>query len=147
MEPVRLALSGSTAIAIGAAWLLGVDPGVNVLVTLLGAAVIGTVWTGAGGWCLALCLGETFAVALGTASPLLGVLIQPAIAGIVIGGEDQGGLVLGAVIITLSAGAVLLVRHTMLPLLALVAGVAVVALCLVGIEAWMQRQLSGGERV
>lgn len=118
-----------------------------MLVTLLGAAVISMVWTGAGGWCLALCLGETFAVALGTASPLLSVLIQPAIAGIVIGGEDRRGLVLGVVLVTVSAGAVLLVRHTLLPLLAFVAGVAVIALCLIGIEAWVQRQLSGGERV
>lgn len=147
MGPIRLALSGATGMAIGAAWLSGADLWVNVLVTLIGVAVIGTVWTGTGGRCLALCLGEAFAVALGTANPLLGVLIQPAIAGIVIGGEDKRGLVMGAVIITISAGAVLLVRHTLLPLLALVAGVAVVALSLVGIEAWVQRQLSGGERV
>lgn len=147
MEPVRLALSGLMGMAVGAAWLLGVDPGVNVLVTLLGAAVIASVWTGVGGWCLALCLGEGFAVALGAASPLLGLLIQPAIAGIVIGGEDRRGLLVGAVIITVSAGIALQVRHTLLPLLALVAGAAVVVICLTGVEAWVQRQLSGGERV
>jgi hypothetical protein len=147
MEPIRLVLSGAAGVAVGVTWLFGADLWVNVLVTLLGAAFIGTVWAGIGGWCLALCLGEAFAVALGTVNPLLGVLFQPAIAGMVIGVEDRRKLVMGAVIITVSAGAVLLVRHMLLPLLALVVGIAVVALCLMGIEAWVQRQLSGGERV
>jgi len=146
MEPIRVALSGFVGMILAASWLFCADLWVKVFVTILGAAVIEMIWTGAGGRCLSLCLSEAFAVSLGMATPLLGVLIQPLIAWILIGGRDLRGLIMGSIVIAISAGIVFVDRHTLQSLLIFVAGVGVIALCLTVIEVWVQQQLSGGEK-
>ena len=90
-----------------------------------------------------LCLGEAFAVGLGTAAPVLGVLAQPLIAALVVGTEDRTAFALAAVAATAAAGGVLLFRHTLVPLLVVAALAAVVVLALAGLEAWMRRRFSG----
>ena len=91
------------------------DPVSMLLVVLLGAGVgrhgpDGIWWP-----VLLLCLGEAFAVALGTASPALGVLFQPVIAGMLCS-DDRTSLIVGGAT-TLMAAAVVLVFHSTLSLL------------------------------
>ncbi len=134
------------AIAAGAAvvWLVpGLDPLLGVLVAVLGVVVAASYLTGRGGPYTVLCLGEAFAVGLGTAAPALGVLAQPLIAALVVGIEDRRGLLLTAVAATLAAGGVLLLRHTLAPLLIVAAGGAVFVLAIGGLEAWLRSRYSG----
>lgn len=143
MDRFRVGLAAVFGLAAVAAWLVpGGDVAVLVLVALLAAAVIGTVWSGYGGPYLALAIGEACAVALGTAVPVLGVLVQPAIAALVVGTGDRTALALAAAGATAGAAGVVLFRHTLLPLLAAVAGVAVLAIVLIGFEAWVVRRLA-----
>ena len=145
MDAARLAPVAAVVAGAAAVWLVpGLDPLLGLLVAVLGAAVAWAHWTGYGGPYLVLCMGEAFAVGLGSAAPLLGVLAQPLIAVLVIGTEDRTGLALGGLAATLAAAAVLFFRHTLVPLLALVAVAAVLVLVLAALEAWMRRRFSGG---
>ena len=145
MDAARFAPVAAVVAGAAAVWLVpGLDPLLGLLVAVLGAAVAWAHWTGYGGPYLVLCMGEAFAVGLGSAAPLLGVLAQPLIAVLVIGTEDRTGLALGGLAATLAAAAVLFFRHTLVPLLALVAVAAVLVLVLAALEAWMRRRFSGG---
>ena len=75
-----------------------------MLVVLLGAGVAATVLTGYGGPYLLLCLGEAFAVGLGIASLVLGVLFQPAIAGMLCDDDRTALIVGGSTAIVAAAG-------------------------------------------
>ena len=126
-------------------WLVpGVDASVPLLSTLLAAAVVLAAWSGLGGPYLALALGEACAVALGLAAPALGILVQPAIAGLVSGTDDRSGFLVVSVVMIAASGAFLSIRHTLVPLLALIVIVVLVALGLLGIETWIRRRLAGG---
>ena len=145
MDAARAAPVAAVVAGAAAVWLVpGLDPLLGLLVAVLGAAVAWAHWTGYGGPYLVLCMGEAFAVGLGSAAPLLGILAQPLIAVLGIGTEDRTGLALGGLAATLAAAAVLFFRHTLVPLLALVAVAAVLVLVLAALEAWMRRRFSGG---
>jgi hypothetical protein len=144
MEYERAIPVAVIAVFAAAVWFVpGLDPIVGVLVAVLGLVVAASVLGGYGGPYLAFCLGEAFAVGLGTATPLLGVLVQPLVAYLAIGHEDRQGLVLGATAATLAAGAVFLYRDTLAPLLLVVAVGAAAVLAFVLVEAWMRARYSG----
>jgi len=145
METSRAAPVVAIAVGAAAVWLVpGLDPVLGALVALLGAGTAWAVWTGYGGPILVLCLGETFAVGLGTAAPVLGVLAQPLIAALVVGTENRTAFALAAVAATAAAAGVLLFRHTLVPLLLVAALAAVFLLALAILEAWLRRRFSGG---
>lgn len=145
MDAARAAPVAAVAAGAAAVWFVpGLDPLLGLLVALLGAAAAWSYLAGYGGPYLLLCLGEAFAVGLAASSPVLGVLAQPPIAALVVGTEDRPGLLLAAGAATLVAGAMLLFRHTLVPLLVLGAACAVVVLALAGLEAWVRGRFSGG---
>jgi hypothetical protein len=144
MDWTRAAPIAAVGAGTAAVWLVpGLDPYLGLLVALLGAVVAGAVWTGYGGPYAVLCFGEAFAVGLASAAPVLGVLAQPLIAVLVLGTGDRTGLLLGAGAATAGAAAMLLFRHTLLPLLGLVAVAAVLVLVLALAEAWVRGRFSG----
>ena len=135
----------SFALAAGLTWLVsGVDGGVPILSTLLAAATLVAAWSGFGGPYLALALGEACAVALGLATPALGILVQPAIAAQVAGTDDIHGFLAVSAVMIAASGAFLFLRHTLVPLLALIGILVLVALGVFGVEAWIRRRLAGG---
>lgn len=135
----------SFALAAGLTWLVsGVDGGVPILSTLLAAATIVAAWSEFGRPYLALALGEACAVALGLATPFLGILVQPAIAAQVAGTDDIHGFLAVSVVMIIASGAFLFLRHTLVPLLALIGIVVLVALGVLGVETWIRRRLAGG---
>ena len=126
-------------------WLVpGVDASVPLLSTLLAAAVVLAAWSGLGGPYLALALGEACAVALGLATPVLGILVQPAIAALVASTDDIHGFLAVSVVMIAASGTILFLRHTLVPLLALIGIVVLVALGVLGVETWIRRRLAGG---
>ncbi len=145
MDAARVAPVVAVAAGAAAVWLVpGLDPLLGVLVAVLGVVVAAASLTGYGGPYLVLCLGEAFAVGLAVATPVLGVLAQPVIAVLVVGTEDRRGLLLGAGAATVAAGAMLLVRNTLVPLLVVAAAAAVFVLALAGLEAWIRARFSRG---
>lgn len=135
----------SFALAAGLTWLVsGVDGGVPILSTLLAAATLVAAWSGFRRPYLALALGEACAVALGLAAPVLGIVVQPAIAGLVGGMDDRRGFLAVSVVMIAASGALLSIRHTLVPLLALIGILVLVALGVFGVEAWIRRRLAGG---
>lgn len=135
----------SVTVAVGAAlFVQGGNPDVHLLVFLLGIGVVGTVLTGYGDQRLVLCLGEAFAVSLGTANPLLGVLFQPVIAGMICS-SDRSSLALGMMVVAGVAVGVVVFRLTLLLLLALVVVSAGIFIGWMIFEAWTSRQLSSGD--
>lgn len=144
MQWRQIAVPGAVSAAAGAASLVpGTSPGITITVVVLGAGIAGAAWTGFGGSCLLLCLGETIAVGLGTASPVPGVLFQPAIAGRVCG-SDRTSLVLAGSTITMAAAGVLVFSNTLSLLLALTVLSICIALGLMGFGAWMGQRVSAG---
>jgi len=147
MERRRGAFLWALVAATVAALLVpGVRLEIGVLVVLLGAGVAATVLTGYGGLYLLLCLGEAFAVGLGTASLVLGVLFQAAIGGMLCN-NDRTSLIVGAATTILAAAGVLVFRQPLFLLLALLAASACVIAGLMGVDAWMRRRLSAGDMV
>ncbi len=136
-------LSALVVVAVGALLVPEKEPGVDVLVVLLGAGVAATALTGYGGQFLLLCLGETFAVALGTASLPLGVLFQPVIAGMLCG-DDWMSLTVGGAATLMAAAVVLVFPRTLFLLLVLLLVSAGMTIGLTGFEAWMRHRLSAG---
>lgn len=144
MRPGRIAAIAAVGAGVIALWLVpGLDPVLGVMATFLGAAALGAYWTGYGGPFLALALAEAFAVGLGAAEPVLAVLAQAPIAALVVGPGDRTALLLGAGAAVLAAAPVLLFRHTLVPLLGLVAAAAVAVAALLALEAWLRRRVSG----
>lgn len=117
---------------------------IGILVVLLGVGLAATVLTGYGGPYLLLCLGEAFAVGLGAASLVLGVLFQPAIA-VMLCDDDRTALIVGGSTATVAAAGVLVYRQPLFLLLALLAVSVCMAAGLVGFDAWMRRRLSSGD--
>ena len=109
------ALSGA---ALAALLVPEARPEIGILVVLLGAGVAAAVLTGYGGPYLLLCLGEAFAVGLGSASLVLGVLFQPAIAGMLCD-DDRTSLIVGGSTAIVAAAGVLVFRQPLFLLLAL----------------------------
>ena len=135
----------SYALAAGLTWFVsGVDGGVPILSTLLAAATIVAAWSEFGRPYLALALGEACAVALGLATPVLGILVQPAIAALVASTDDIHGFLAVSVVMIAASGTILFLRHTLVPLLALIGIVVLVALGVLGVETWIRRRLAGG---
>ena len=80
MQRRQIAFLCALLVAAGPALLVpGTSTDITITMVLLGAGIVGTLWTGYGGGCLP-CLGEAFAVGVGTTSPALGALFQPVIA-------------------------------------------------------------------
>lgn len=77
-------LCALSAAAVAALLVTDAKPGVDVLAILLETGVAAAASIGYCGQYLILCPGEAFAIALGTASPVLGVLFQPVIAGVLV---------------------------------------------------------------
>jgi len=117
---------------------------IGILVVLLGVGLAATVLTGYGGPYLLLCLGEAFAVGLGAASLVLGVLFQPAIA-VMLCDDDRTALIVGGSTAIVAAAGVLVYRQPLFLLLALLAVSVCMAAGLVGFDAWMRRRLSSGD--
>lgn len=146
MDRRRTAFLGAVAVAIVAA-LFVLDARIDissVLVVLLGAGVAVTVLTGYGGQYLFLCLGEAFAVAIGVASPLLGVLFQPAIAGMLCD-DDMTSLLVGGSTALLAAAGVLVIRQPPFLLLAGIVASVCVAAGLMVFDVWVRRRFSPGD--
>jgi hypothetical protein len=135
------ALSGA---ALAALIVPEARPEIGILVVLLGAGLAATVLTGYGGPYLLLCLGEAFAVGLGTASLVLGVLFQPAIAGMLCD-DDRTALIVGGSTAIVAAAGVLVFRQPLFLLLALLVVSVCMAAGLIGFDAWMRRRLSSGD--
>jgi hypothetical protein len=135
-----LALSAATAAALV---VPGASIDLDVLVVLLGVGVAATALTGYGGLPLLLCIGEAFAVGLGTASPLLGVLFQPAIA-VMLCDDDRVSLVIGGSTTVIAAAGVLVFREPLFLLLVLLVVSASVVAGLIGFDGWLRRRLSSG---
>lgn len=145
MDGLGRILVVSFGFAAVVSWLVpGVDESVPLLSTLLAAAVGLAAWSGFGGPYLALALGEACAVALGLATPVLGILVQPAIAGLVAGTDDRRGFLAVSVVMIAASGAFIYIRHTLVPLLALIGILVLVALGVLGVEDWIRRRLAGG---
>ncbi len=145
MDQRRTAFLGAEAVvAVGALFALDARLDINsILVVLLGVGVAVTVLTGYGGQSLFLCLGEAFAVAIGTASPVLGVLFQPAIAGMLCD-DDMTSLLVGGSTTLLAAAGVLVLRQPPLLLFAGIVASVCVAAGLIVFDVWMRRRFSPG---
>ena len=145
MDAARVAPVVAIAAGAAAVWLVpGLDPRPRpARRPARGRGRLGRSGPGTAARILLLCLGEAFAVGLGTAAPVLGVLAQPLIAALVVGTEDRTAFALAAVAATAAAGGVLLFRHTLVPLLVVAALAAVFVLALAGLEAWLRRRFSG----
>ncbi len=145
MQQFNLALLGAIGVAAGMSLLL--SGGMNqqtAIVLLLGMAIAGAVITGYGGRFLLLCLGEAFAVGLGTQSAVLGVAFQPVIAGIACRDNRMSFLVGGVTMTVFSAG-VLLVRFVTTSLVVLISGLIGFALVLYIFESRLKNRLSRSE--
>lgn len=144
METARVVAVVAVGAGALACWLVpGFNPALGALALALGGAALWSFWRDPYGPVMTLALGEAFAVAIGLAAPVLAVLAQPVIAAFAVGARDRQGLVLASVAATLAAAAVLLFSHTLLPLLALVAGGAVAVTALAGVEGWLRRRYAG----
>ena len=117
---------------------------IDVLVVLLGAGVAATVLTGYGGQYLLLCLCEAFAIGLGTASLVLGVLFQPAIAAMLCDDDRTSLIVGGSTTIMAAAGVFIFSQPLLLLPLLLVVSMGMVA-GLLGFDAWMRHRFSSGD--
>lgn len=135
-----LALSAATVAALV---VPGADIAVDVLVVLLGVGVAATVLTGYGGLSLLLCIGEAFAVGLGTAFPLLGVLFQPALA-VMLCDDDRMSLIVGGSTTFIAAAGILVFHEPLFLLLVLLVVSASVVAGLIGFDGWLRRRLSSG---
>lgn len=133
----------SAAAAVAALLVPEARPDISVLAILMGAGVAAAVLTGYGGEYLLLCLGEAFAVAVGTVTPVLGVLFQPVIAGMLCG-DDRTSLIIGGATTIMAAAGVLLFRDVLSLLLALLLVSAGMVLGLMGCETWMRHRFSKG---
>jgi len=145
MQQFNLALLGAIGVAAGMSLLL--SGGMNqqtAIVLLLGMAIAGAVITGYGGRFLLLCLGEAFAVGLGTETPVLGIAFQPVIAGIVCG-ENRMSLLVGGVSMTVFSAGVLLFRFVATSLVILISGLIGSALILLYYESRLKHRLSRSE--
>ena len=145
MELRRAAFICTLSAAV-VAYLLVPDatPDIGVLVGVFGAGDAATILTGYGGQYLFLCLCEAFAVSLGTVSPVLGVLFQPAIAMMLCNDNWASLIVVGSATILAAAGA-LIFRQPLFLLLALLVVSTCLAVGLMGFDTWMRRRLSSGD--
>jgi hypothetical protein len=132
------------AAAVAALLVPEAESEVDILVLLLGVGVAAAITTEFGGPYLFLCLSEAFAVGVGTASLVLGVLFQPAIA-CMLCDDDRTSLVVGGSTTLLAAVGVLVYRQPIFLILALLAASTCVAVGLIGFDAWMRRRLSAGD--
>ncbi|HOV67762.1 MAG TPA: hypothetical protein PLI31_05315 [Methanoregulaceae archaeon] len=145
MQQFDLALLGAIGVAAGVSLLLpGEMNELTVIVLLLGMAIAVAVISGYGGRFLLLCLGEAFAVGLGTETPVLGIAFQPVIAGIVCG-ENRMSLLVGGVSMTVFSAGVLLFRFVATSLVILISGLIGSALILLYYESRLKHRLSRSE--
>jgi hypothetical protein len=119
---------------------------IDVLVVILGAGVAATVLRGYGGQYLLLCLGEAFAIGLGSASLVLGVLFQPVIAGMLCD-DDRASLIIAGSTTLMAAAGVLIFRQPLLLLLTLLIASMGMAAGLLGFDAWIRHRFSSGDLV
>ena len=141
----RTAFLGAVAVAaVAALFVLDGRLDISILVALLGAGVAVTVLTEYGGSSLFLCLGEAFAVAIGTASPVLGVLFQPAIAGMLCD-DDRTSLLVGGSTALLAAAGILVFRQPSFLLFAGMVASVFVAAGLMVFDVWLRRRFSPGD--